>query len=73
MCLRAALALAVNALLSMRAGLVVGQPLLVTVGVVLFAASGAAVVIGQPHPVRTLGERVQHAERETARAAEVVA
>ena len=43
---RTALALAVNALLSIRAGLVAGEPWLVAVGVLLFAASGAAVVIG---------------------------
>ena len=43
---RTALALAVNALLSMRSGLVADEPGLVAVGVLLFAASGAAVAIG---------------------------
>jgi hypothetical protein len=43
---RTALAVAVNALLSVRAGFVDGEPWLVAVGVVLFAASGAVAAIG---------------------------
>ncbi|HET6672802.1 MAG TPA: DUF202 domain-containing protein [Agromyces sp.] len=43
---RTALAIAVNALLSIRAGFVAGEPWLVAIGVLLFAASGAAVAIG---------------------------
>lgn len=43
---RTALAIAVNALLSMRAGFVAGEPWLVAVGVLLFAASGAVIAIG---------------------------
>jgi len=43
---RTALAIAVNALLSIRAGFVAGEPWLVAVGVLLFAASGAVVAIG---------------------------
>jgi hypothetical protein len=43
---RTALAIAVNALLALRAGLVAGEPALVAVGVLLFAASGAAVAVG---------------------------
>ena len=42
---RTALALAVNALLALRAGLIAGEPLLVTVGVVLFGTAGAAIVV----------------------------
>ncbi|MFC9560735.1 DUF202 domain-containing protein [Agromyces sp. NPDC056965] len=55
---RTALALAVNALLSMRAGFVAGQPLLVAVGVVLFAASGAAVAIGTVRRRQLAGHRL---------------
>ena len=43
---RTALAIAVNALLSIRAGLVAGEPWLIAVGVLLFGASGAVVAIG---------------------------
>lgn len=43
---RTALALAVNALLSLRAGLVVGEPWLVAIGALLFGASGAAIAVG---------------------------
>jgi uncharacterized membrane protein YidH (DUF202 family) len=42
---RTSLALAVNALLAVRAGLVAGEPLLVVVGVVLFGTAGAAIVV----------------------------
>ena len=43
---RTALAIAVNALLSIRAGFVASEPWLVAIGVLLFAASGAVVAIG---------------------------
>ena len=55
---RTALALAVNALLSMRAGLVAGEPGLVAVGVLLFAASGAAVAIGTVRRRQLSGARL---------------
>ena len=40
---RTALALAVNALLALRAGFIAGEPLLIAVGVVLFGTAGAAI------------------------------
>lgn len=43
---RTSLAIAVNAFLSLRAGLVLGEASLVAIGVLLFAAAGAAVAIG---------------------------
>jgi uncharacterized membrane protein YidH (DUF202 family) len=55
---RTALALAVNALLSIRAGLVAGEPWLVAVGVLLFGASGAAVVIGTVRRRQLSGARL---------------
>jgi len=55
---RTALALAVNALLSMRAGLVAGEPWLVAVGAVLFAASGAAVALGTVRRRQLSGHRL---------------
>ncbi|MFB9310714.1 uncharacterized membrane protein YidH (DUF202 family) [Agromyces hippuratus] len=55
---RTALALAVNALLSMRAGFVTGQPVLVAVGALLFAASGAAVAIGTVRRRQLVGNRL---------------
>ena len=55
---RTALTLAVNALLSMRAGFVVGEPSLVVVGAVLFAASGAAVAIGTVRRRQLSGHRL---------------
>jgi hypothetical protein len=42
---RTALALAVNALLALRAGFLAGEPMLVAVGVVLFGTAGGAVVV----------------------------
>lgn len=42
---RTALALSVNALLALRAGLIAGEPLLVIVGVVLFGTAGGAIVV----------------------------
>ncbi|WP_350349402.1 DUF202 domain-containing protein [Agromyces sp. G08B096] len=42
---RTAFAVAANALLSLRAGLVAGEPWLVAVGVLLFGTAGAVVVI----------------------------
>ncbi|WP_211195860.1 DUF202 domain-containing protein [Agromyces sp. H66] len=55
---RTALAIAVNALLSIRAGFVAGEPWLVAVGVLLFAASGAAVAIGTVRRRQLSGERL---------------
>ena len=55
---RTALALAVNALLSLRAGLVADEPWLVVVGAVLFATSGAAVAIGAVRRRQLRGERL---------------
>ncbi|MDQ0892943.1 DUF202 domain-containing protein [Agromyces ramosus] len=55
---RTALALAVNALLSMRAGLVAGEPWLVAVGAVLFASSGVAVAIGTVRRRQLSGDRL---------------
>ena len=43
---RTSLAIAVNALLSFRAGLVLGEASLVAIGAVLFAAAGATVAVG---------------------------
>lgn len=43
---RTSLAIAVNALLSLRAGLVLGEPSLVAIGALLFAAAGGTVAIG---------------------------
>jgi uncharacterized membrane protein YidH (DUF202 family) len=43
---RTSLAIAVNALLSLRAGLVLGETSLVAIGALLFAAAGATVAIG---------------------------
>ncbi|MFC5790536.1 DUF202 domain-containing protein [Agromyces tardus] len=42
---RTSLTLAVNALLSVRAGFIAGEPLLVSVGVILFGTAGAAIVV----------------------------
>ncbi|MGW9632275.1 DUF202 domain-containing protein [Agromyces sp. NPDC055520] len=55
---RTALALAVNALLAMRAGFVAGEPGLVMVGAVLFAASGAAVAVGTVRRRQLTGHRL---------------
>ena len=55
---RTALAVAVNALLSVRAGFVAGEPWLVAVGVVLFAASGAVAAIGTLRRRQLSGERL---------------
>lgn len=55
---RTALALAVNALLSMRAGFVAGEPWLVAVGAVLFATSGAAVAVGTVRRRQLRGDRL---------------
>lgn len=55
---RTAFAIAVNALLSLRAGIVAGHPWLVAVGVLLFAASGAAVVIGTVRRRHLSGDRL---------------
>lgn len=55
---RTAMALAVNALLSMRAGLVAGEPWLVVVGVLLFAASGGAIAIGTARRRQLAGDRL---------------
>ncbi|HZW41749.1 MAG TPA: DUF202 domain-containing protein [Agromyces sp.] len=55
---RTALALAVNALLSMRAGFVAGEPWLVVVGAVLFATSGSAVAIGTVRRRQLRGDRL---------------
>lgn len=55
---RTALAIAVNALLSIRAGFVAGEPWLVAVGVLLFAASGAAVAIGTVRRRQLSGDRL---------------
>ena len=55
---RTALALAVNALLCVRAGFVSGEPPLVGIGVVLFAASGAAVAIGTVRRSQLSGTRL---------------
>ena len=43
---RTSLAIAVNALLSLRAGIVLGESSLIAVGAVLFAAAGATVAVG---------------------------
>jgi hypothetical protein len=55
---RTALAIAVNALLSIRAGFVAGEPWLVAVGVLLFAASGAVVAIGTVRRRQLSGDRL---------------
>jgi uncharacterized membrane protein YidH (DUF202 family) len=55
---RTALAIAVNALLSIRAGFVAGEPWLVAIGVLLFATSGAAVAIGTVRRRQLSGERL---------------
>ncbi|GAA4371915.1 DUF202 domain-containing protein [Agromyces bauzanensis] len=55
---RTALAIAVNALLSIRAGFVAGEPWLVAIGVLLFAASGAAFAIGTVRRRQLSGERL---------------
>jgi uncharacterized membrane protein YidH (DUF202 family) len=55
---RTALAIAVNALLSIRAGFVAGEPWLVAVGVLLFAASGAVVAIGTARRRQLSGDRL---------------
>ncbi len=55
---RTALAIAVNALLAVRAGFVEGEPSLVVVGVLLFAASGAAVAIGTVRRRQLAGDRL---------------
>ena len=55
---RTALAVAVNALLSIRAGFVSGEPWLVAVGVLLFAASGAVAAIGTVRRRQLSGERL---------------
>ncbi|MBT2516521.1 DUF202 domain-containing protein [Streptomyces sp. ISL-90] len=55
---RTALALAVNALLSMRAGLVVGEPWLVAIGALLFAACGAAIAVGTARRRQLSGVRL---------------
>ncbi|MGR2753893.1 DUF202 domain-containing protein [Agromyces arachidis] len=43
---RTSLAMSVNALLSLRAGLVLGEPSLVAIGALLLAAAGGAVAVG---------------------------
>ena len=53
---RTSLAIAVNALLALRAGLVAGEPTLLAVGVLLFAAAGAAVVVGAVRRRQLMGE-----------------
>jgi len=53
---RTSLAIAVNALLALRAGLVAGEPALLAVGVLLFAAAGAAVVVGLVRRRQLMGE-----------------
>jgi uncharacterized membrane protein YidH (DUF202 family) len=55
---RTALAIAVNALLSLRSGFVAGEPWLVAVGVLLFAASGTVVAIGTVRRRQLSGERL---------------
>ena len=55
---RTAFAIAVNAALSMRAGLVTGTPWLVVVGVLLLAASAAAVAIGTVRRRQLSGDRL---------------
>lgn len=55
---RTALALAVNALLSLRAGVVAGEAWLVAVGALLFAASGAAVALGTMRRRQLSGDRL---------------
>ena len=47
-----------NALLSLRAGLVAGEPWLVAVGALLFAASGAAVAIATVRRRQLSGDRL---------------
>lgn len=53
---RTSLAIAVNALLSLRAGLVAGEPAMVAVGALLFAAAGAAVAVGAVRRRQLMGE-----------------
>lgn len=55
---RTALAIAVNALLALREGLIRAEPWLVAVGILLFAASGAAVAIGTVRRRQLSGERL---------------
>ena len=52
---RTSLAIAVNALLSLRTGLVLGESSLVAIGALLFAAAGGAVVIGAVRRVQLSG------------------
>lgn len=55
---RTAFAIAVNAVLSMRAGFVAEEPSLVAVGALLFAAAGAAVAIGTVRRRQLAGRRL---------------
>jgi uncharacterized membrane protein YidH (DUF202 family) len=52
---RTSLAIAVNALLVLRTGLVLGESTLVAIGALLFAAAGGAVVIGAVRRVQLSG------------------
>ena len=53
---RTSLAIAANALLSLRAGLLAGEPALLAVGVLLFAAAGGAVLVGAVRRRQLMGE-----------------
>ena len=53
---RTSLVIAVNALLSLRAGLVAGEPALLAVGVLLFAAAGAALLVAGVRRRQLTGE-----------------
>ncbi|PWC02917.1 DUF202 domain-containing protein [Agromyces badenianii] len=55
---RTALTIAINALLSMRAGFVAGDAGLIAVGALLFAASGAAVAVGTVRRRQLTGHRL---------------
>ena len=55
---RTALTIAVNAALSLRAGLVLGETSLVAIGALLFAAAGAAVAIGAVRHAQLSGDEL---------------
>jgi uncharacterized membrane protein YidH (DUF202 family) len=53
---RTSLAIAVNAFLSLRAGLVLGETSLVAIGALLFAAAGATVAVGAVRRAQLSGD-----------------
>lgn len=55
---RTSLAIAVNALLSLRAGLLLGETSLVAIGALLFAAAGATVAVGAVRRAQLAGDEL---------------